>query len=50
MLSLRNYGFSTSVRTRVIGEVRRDCWEKVKGYIRRNVRAPVHITETTSGV
>ena len=49
-LSLRNNGFSVSGRTREIGEIRRDCWLKVKGYIHRNVHMPVHIVETVAGV
>ena len=49
-LSLRNYGFSTAGRTREIGEIRRDCWMKVKAYIDRNVHVPVHIIETVSGL
>jgi hypothetical protein len=50
LLSLRNDGFPVTARTRPIGEIRRDCWEKVKGYIQRNVRTPVHIVETVAGV
>ena len=50
ILSFRKYGFSTNTRPRVIGEIRRDCWERVKGYISRNVHIPVHIVETVSGV
>ena len=50
VLSFRKYGFSTNTRPRVIGEIRRDCWERVKGYISRNVHTPVHIVETVSGV
>ena len=49
ILSLRNYGFSAMARTREIGEVRRDCWTKVKAYIGRNVHVPVHIIETVGG-
>ena len=49
VLSFRKYGFSANTRPRVIGEIRRDCWERVKGYIGRNVHAPVHIVETVSG-
>jgi len=49
-LSLRDYGFSTTGHTREIGEIRRDCWMKVKSYIERNVHVPVHIIETVSGL
>jgi hypothetical protein len=50
LLSLRNNGFSVAGRTRAIGEIRRDCWAKVKAYIQRNVHTPVHIVETVAGV
>ena len=49
-LGLRNAGFSESGRMRVIGEIRRDCWEKVRGYISRHVQGPVHIVETVAGI
>jgi hypothetical protein len=49
-LSLGSYGFSTTGGTRAIGEIRGDCWMKVKGYIGRNVHVPVHIIETVSGL
>jgi hypothetical protein len=49
-LSLRKYGFSSERRTREIGEIRRDCWLQVKGYIQRNVHTPCHIVETVAGV
>jgi hypothetical protein len=50
ILSFRKYGFSADTRPRVIGQIRRDCWERVKAYIGRNVHAPVHIVEMVSGV
>ena len=50
LLSLRNDHFPMTARTRVIGEVQRDCWTKVKGYIERNVHMPLHIVETVGGV
>jgi hypothetical protein len=50
LLSLRNNGFSVTGQTRAIGEIRRDCWLKVKAYIQRNVHTPVHIIETVGGV
>ena len=50
LLSLRSNGFSVAGRTRAIGEIQRDCWTKVKGYIARNVHVPVHIVETVTGV
>jgi len=49
-LSLGSYGSSTNLRTRGIGEIRRDCWRQVKAYIERNVHRPVHIIETVSGL
>lgn len=49
-LSLRNSRFQGIARTRAIGEIRRDCWMKVKGYIQRNVHIPTHIVETVAGV
>jgi hypothetical protein len=50
LLSLRSDRFPVTARTRVIGEIRRDCWTKVKGYIDRNVHLPVHIIEAVSGL
>ncbi len=49
-LSLRNPRFPVASRTRPIGEIQRDCWVKVKGYIERNVHVPLHIVETTAGI
>jgi len=50
LLSLRSDRFPVTARTRVIGEIRRDCWAKVKGYIARNVHVPVRIVEMVGGV
>jgi hypothetical protein len=50
LLSLRSDRFPVTARTRLIGEIKRDCWTKVKGYIERNVHLPLHIIETVSGL